>query len=189
MATISGTVHLRPARAGFVWSHPQEAALIASDLACSAWGGMYCPLIWSDADNQRRMTEALAIDFYQAVDDAPNSTALSESVGASWRGRGEWGPFADPKEGISTRLLPPDGHGFPDPAPRALPVWDPTDPLADLFRVWYGRYDVSTKHGAHLSTWYSSTAEPERASHASNRYCRRSGLHRRRGRRHGRRHW
>jgi hypothetical protein len=130
MGTISGTVHLRPARVGLVTCSATEAAVRqASALSCSAWGGMYYPILIARDPELRRTTELLAIDFWHALDNEPETQDLSDTPGLCWRGRDSYGPFAAPDESsITMRLLPTDRQQFVDPRARVLPVWEADDP-------------------------------------------------------------
>jgi hypothetical protein len=141
MGTVSGTVHLRPARVGLLTGSKTDAVVRrASALACSAWGGVYYPILTASDPDLPRTTERLAVDFLYPLDDDRETRDLCDAAGLRWRGRSPWGPFDPVQDGFTTRLLPPDRLQFADVRPRVLPVWEAGDPHAALYEVWLGHH-------------------------------------------------
>ena len=159
MGTISGTVHLRPARVGLVAREITDAVpRLGAALACSAWGGMYCPIFTADDPELRRSTERLAVDFWHPLDTDPRTQELCRESGLRWRGSSPWGPF-DPVQqgpGMTLRLLPSDRQQFADAFPRLLPTWGEDDPLSSLYAVWLGQYPDNEEGARQLAAYGNS---------------------------------
>jgi hypothetical protein len=142
---VSGSVHLRPARAGLLVKADGDGILRAVQMASSAWGGRYFPILFpSDNNLDLRDLEAFSVDFLHAVDADPDLESLANTTGYQYRGGPGWGPFDAPEGRLSNRLIDPtwllqriSGQ------PRALPVWADDDPLNAVFAVWFGRYGPS----------------------------------------------
>lgn len=168
MGTVSGTVHLRPARAGLLMTTVTAPAVVrACSLACSAWGGMYFPILHAADPELRRLTELLALDFWHPIDDDPATAELCETPGLRWQGRSPYGPFDPPRDHLCTRLLPPDQIRLTDDRPRVLPVWDDEDPLANLYAVWLGWF-ADDVEGDRQRSVYGNTASVMELPRAGN---------------------
>lgn len=137
MGTISGAVHMRPARFGLV-AKTLTAELIVrgAAMATSVWGGLYFPILSSDDPDLALTTDVLALDCLYPLDDAPETIQLCETAGLRWQGRPPYGPFDPEHERFSTGLLAAHRQF----TPRVLPDWEPADPLATLLSVFYGSF-------------------------------------------------
>lgn len=155
---------VRPARAAFVTTPEALTVTVvtqAAQLATSAWGGKYFPIIECDgSDDDRRSLEGLGIDFVQELPGAgADALAIAEMPGFRWSGGRDWGPFAKPKSSISMRLLQatrlePDPTG---PAGKATLGWAEDDPLNHLFDVWFGRTQDSNGNVGDLSGFFDES--------------------------------
>lgn len=140
MRMIDGSVELRPARVALVadeWT--RELLLKAVGLATTVWGGLYYPMFRSGEAHLERALEEGAIDVVHAIDRADESNDLGP--GFQWRGRGDFGPFAPPRDTFATRLLGHhllERHGSSALAPMV--TWRDDERLHDLFCIWFGRF-------------------------------------------------
>lgn len=138
MGTITGTAHFRPVRVGFVVARSSiELVRDASRLASGVWGGVYFPILEARHPDLRIRIEQLALDVLYPLDDDPATTAVTDEAGYRWRGRAQFGPFAEREDRtFYTGLLPIDCLAAEaDPAVS----WAGDDPLAPVYDVWLGR--------------------------------------------------
>lgn len=139
MEMISGTVHLRPVRLGFVGTGVTTRAVReAARLASGVWGGIYFPFLDANDPSVFQRAEALALDVLHPLDDAPETTSIIDAPGFRWRGGGQWGPFGKTEDPDFTEgLLPIDRLVDPDGSSEWDFDWDDDD-LASLYDVWFG---------------------------------------------------
>jgi hypothetical protein len=139
---VTGRVMARPVRAGLVFEPSAETLRFAVEQATLLWGGQYQPFFASgDLGRIESASRALGIDVLVAVDSAAASERAAALDGFHWHGREDWGPLAPARDYSSNRLLGPERllDDLP-PGNWVLPEWADTDPLDDLFRVWFGTY-------------------------------------------------
>jgi LSD1 subclass zinc finger protein len=151
MATISGSVMLRPARVGLLVAKPSledvQAAVVA---ATSSWGGLYFPIIDLDGSvDLDRELEAWSIDVLWPVTNDGRASVLADRAGFRWAGLSPYGPFDPPRDSLSTRVL--DSAWVLDiPGLKVLLPPRPEGELAAFFSVWFGRFgpdeDGRTRH-------------------------------------------
>jgi hypothetical protein len=140
---MSGVVMIRPVRMSLLLGPEMSALRRAVHWTTSAWGGIYTPLFKATAGaGLLRTAEGLAIDVLHPVDDLGKANPLVQTPGYVWHGGGEWGPYEQPKEHMSARLLGPEWllDRLPEGAQPFFARWDDDDPLADLFSVWLGTF-------------------------------------------------
>ncbi len=140
---LSGLVTIRPVRMAIVVSPQLPALRQAAKRAASAWGGVYTPMLnRTRSDSALKMADRLSVDALYTVEDDPSARDLAATPGYQWHGRGQWGPYEQPKEYLSARLLGPDWllDRLPAEAELALARWSDDDPLADLLTIWLGAY-------------------------------------------------
>src|SRR5215471_2385866 len=142
MATISGSVMLRPARMGLLVARPSLANVAkAVEAATSSWGGIYFPIVDVTAfDDLDRRLERWSVDALWPLTADEEVSTLADRPGFRWVGRSPYGPF-DPSQGsLSTRVLdalwPIGGTGLS----LILPRWADGE-LAAFFTVWFGGFD------------------------------------------------
>lgn len=159
-AQVNGEVRVRPARVGMVFQPSSEKIHRASQLASSAWGGIYFP--WIDPVDQKqadRTCEVLSLDALVPLDDGPESQKVARRPGFFWRGLPS-DAFGEPEELFPKRLQGP-AWLLDDCAPRlVLPSWNANDPLACLFSVWFGGYGNSD-YEHELSERFANAARRE----------------------------
>lgn len=170
MATgrLSGRITIRPVRMGILVEPNLTSIRSAVEKATSSWGGMYCALIdQSRPSSVLKMADRLGIDALHALSDDQEAQDLAATMGYQWYGFGQWGPYEQPKEYLSARLMGPDwllerAHGK---AGLVLPRWSDNDPLADLFTVWFGSYGSSEYEqrleGSFLDRALTADIEPD----------------------------
>jgi hypothetical protein len=107
MATISGSVMLRPARMGLLVARPSLADVLrAVEAATSSWGGMYFPIIdVLESDDLDRRLERWSVDALWPFMADGAVSALADRPGFRWVGRSPYGPFDPPRDSFSTRVL------------------------------------------------------------------------------------
>jgi hypothetical protein len=133
---------VRPARIGLLVSSPTLADVRAAiELATSAWGGSYYPILDTEAgrDPIVRVAEVLAVDVLWPVSDSPAAIELSELPGFRWYGGVSGAPFSASDDSFTSRVLPTDwqiGHSH---LALSLTSWHDDDPLAALFGTWFGK--------------------------------------------------
>lgn len=142
MASVSGSVQLRPVRVALALTPSTQALRRAVQLATSAWGGMYYPLISTDdLDAARDLARITGSDVIVPVDAGDGTAqALANQPGFHWKAGGEWGPFEPPTPHLSNRVLRPEANLRRAGAARTRPVWQAEDPLAALYGTWFGEY-------------------------------------------------
>nr|MDQ4043964.1 hypothetical protein [Chloroflexota bacterium] len=147
---------VRPVRVGFVATELTIATVTkAAELATSAWGGLWFPVLGSDDTSLDRKMRLLGIDVCHPVDDSDfQAQRVCTAAGRTWRGRSPYGPFDAPRGEVVTRLFGGESlesiRGVARP-PRVLPVWEPSDPLAALCAVHFGTFgpdDFGAMHDA-----------------------------------------
>jgi hypothetical protein len=159
MGTISGSVHVRPVRVGFVaTSHADGLVTQAAGLATSAWGGKYFPILDATTPETRQISERLSIDIWHPLDEERETVESCDQPGFSWQGGLNWGPFRTPDVGYSSRLLGPEDLLRSDTARRALVRWDSRDELASLYEAWFGIYK-DDEYGRSQATKFTRDAE------------------------------
>lgn len=137
MPSLSGTVHIRPIRLGFVVSNITTAVMReAARLAAGVWGGVYFPVLDAADPQFLNRVESLALDVLHPLDEEQATLDRTKAPGYGWRGRGEWGPFSslDPSA-LTQGLLPIDRVGGA-PLPQVM-VWA-NDAVGDIYDVWLG---------------------------------------------------
>lgn len=142
MASIYGSVMLRPARVGLLTAAPTLDDLRhAVHAATSAWGGMYFPIVDIQGGGGNKLWfEQLSIDVLCSLVEHDSANELAQQTGFRWAGRPPYGPFDPPQDGLSTRLLESDHLASPQGAGLALADWSAEDPLSTLFTVWFGDF-------------------------------------------------
>ena len=96
----------------------------------------------SDPVSADRISAALSLDALVAVDEDAESERLARRPGFFWSGMaGE--AFGPPVDVFAARLQGPEWLMDERLTGLMLPRWDPGDPLADLFAVWFGGYGDS----------------------------------------------
>jgi hypothetical protein len=147
---------------GFLFEPTGAATHRATELATSTWGGVYFPWI-SPADEASavEMAEALSLDVFYPLDATEDATRLADRPGFRWRARLLADPFAPQEERLTTRLQGPDWLLDDPHSDLALPAWDPDDPLAALFAIWWGLYPDDS-FGRALRTAFAGRAHEER---------------------------
>jgi len=145
MASVSGSVQLRPVRVALALAPSMEVLRRAVRLATSAWGGMYYPLISTDdVDVARELARISASDVIVPVEMGDGTAQVLASLpGFRWKPGGEWGPFEPPTPHLGSRLLGPEANLKLPSAPRIRLGWQADDPLAALYGVWFGEYGDS----------------------------------------------
>ena len=130
-------------RLGMVFVPSHEAIRHATHLACSAWGGLYFPWIDpSDPNGAEEIAEALSLDAFVPLEATPASEMLARKAGFFWRGM-TGDAFGPPMDVISGRVQGPEWLMDERLADAVSPQWDPENPLASLFTVWFGGYGES----------------------------------------------
>ena len=163
-AHVSGTVFLRPVRVGLLFEPTEAATHRATELASSTWGGIYFPWISpTDEASAVQIAETLSLDAFYPVDASDGSIRLADRPGFRWRTRMMADPFAPQEERLTTRLQGPDWLLDDPHQDLALPVWDPSDPLAALFAVWWGLYP-DDDFGRALRAAFAAGAYEERVT-------------------------
>lgn len=144
--SLSGSVMVRPVRLGLLVAAGDNELIRAAQCATSTWGGVYTPFLDpGDRDNALRRADALSVDAIYAATDDPSVRGITTTPGYQWVSRSPFGPYDEPNEYRPSRLLAANtllgsiGHD------RQLihHSWDPNDPLALLFTVWFGAYGRS----------------------------------------------
>lgn len=145
MAAVSGSVQLRPVRVALALTPGMAPLRRAVQLATSAWGGVYFPLIpTDDVETARELARISASDVIVPVDKGDGAAqVLANLPGFRWKPGGEWGPFEPPTAHLSSRLLGPEANLHLAGAPRTRSAWQADDPLAALYSVWFGEYGTS----------------------------------------------
>jgi hypothetical protein len=145
MSAISGTVQLRPVRVALATAPELTAVRRAVQLATSAWGGLYFPLVASDdAGAAEELARVSASDVIVAVEAKDViGQELADLPGFRWKAGGQWGPFEAPVPHLGARLLGPETNLRGFNAPRVRPTWQENDPLAALYATWFGEYGTS----------------------------------------------
>ena len=137
----------RPVRIGLVFEPSREILRLATEQATLLWAGQYQPFFRpGDLERITRVSRGLGVDVLIALDQAGASEEAAALDGYQWQGRDSWGPLAPAQDYINHRLLGPER--LVDELPRdgwVLPAWTENDPLADLFRLWFGSYGASTQ--------------------------------------------
>ena len=157
---VTGRVTVRPVRLGMVFEPSLDVVNVAVGHATSLWGGLYQPFLDPrDLDRLSWAAAGLGVDVLWALDEKPASAQAAELAGYRWRGRGEWGPLAPPKDYLSSRLLGP-GPLFEDAGHEGwkLPSWAADDPLAALFTVWFGSYEIFG-YGSVMESQFAALAD------------------------------
>jgi len=163
MAAVSGSVQIRPVRVALAVAPNMEALRCAVQLATSAWGGMYYPLVSTDDfDVARELARISASDVIVPVDAGAGTYSdagrdLAKLPGFGWGAGGTWGPFEPPTPHLSSRLLGPEANLQSSSAPRSRPVWLSNDPLAALYCVWFGEYGDSAYENGLQATFDAET--------------------------------
>lgn len=160
---VTGRVMARPVRAGLVFEPSAETLRFAVEQATLLWGGQYQPFFApDDLGRIESASRALGIDVLVAVDPAAASERVAALDGFHWHGREDWGPLAPARDYSSHRLLGPERllDDLP-PGNWVLPEWADTDPLDDLFRVWFGTYGAGDQ-AAGLRDQFSARAASSR---------------------------
>lgn len=140
---VSGSVMLRPIRVGLLLRSNITSLNLGIEWATSTWGGAYSLLFDpTGEEGLLRVADGLGVDVLYPVDDDERDRQLAETPGYVWQGRGEWSPYAQPKEYMSARLLGPEWllDRLPKGIEPFLPTWSDDDPLGGLFSVWLGKY-------------------------------------------------
>jgi hypothetical protein len=142
---VTGRAMVRPVRLGMVFEPSLDVLRQAVSEATLLWGGVYQPIFnGSDPDQVKRAAAGLGVDVLWALDHASSSKQVARLVGYQWHGDNDWSPLAPAKDYTSPRLLGPERmlHAASD-ANWVLPLWEPEDPLDNLYRVLFGVYDES----------------------------------------------
>lgn len=151
---VSGQVMMRPVRMGLLFGAKPASLQRAVEWATSTWGGIYSLLLDpTNGEEVLRRAGGFGVDALYPVDEDARSEALSHMPGYQWHGRGEWSPYAAPKEHMSARLLAPDWlpARLAEGVTPFVPHWSVEDQLADLFAVWFGRF-ASDEFGQRLAS-------------------------------------
>jgi hypothetical protein len=100
-----------------------------------------------DPSGAEDLARLYMVDVISAVDDSREAKRLEELPGFSWRGRSPYGPLDPVKEDVVYRVMDAStlvpALASTDHPPMLMPRWDPGDPLAALFAVWFGEYEPS----------------------------------------------
>jgi len=150
---VNGEVRLRPLRVGLLLRSYSASLERAIEWATSTWAGTYTVLLDPSGDEGLlRVADGLGVDVLYPVDDDDRERQLAETPGYAWKGRGEWAPYAQPKEYMSARLLGPEWliDRLPKGVEPFLPTWADDDPLGGVFSVWLGKYG-SDDYGRQLA--------------------------------------
>lgn len=145
MATgrVSGHVIMRPIRVALLVRPGLAPFHRAVAWATSTWGGVHT-LLFEPRNGEQllRKAEGLGIDVLYPVDEDEASRGLADAPGYQWYGRGEWAPYAPPKEYLSARVLGPEWllDRLPEDVEPFLPRWSDDDPLAEVLAMWLGIY-------------------------------------------------
>jgi len=139
---LSGLVMIRPVRMALLVPPELPALRRAVQWATSTWGGAYTPFLDPAAPEMViQVATGLGVDALYSVRDDPTAQALASTPGFEWHGRGEWGPYEQPKPYLSARLLTSEWLLDRLERPRlSLAHWTEVDPLADLLAMWLGSY-------------------------------------------------
>ncbi len=107
MATISGSVMLRPARVGLLVARPTlDDVQKAVEAATSSWGGIYFPIVDVPGfDDLDRRLERWSVDVLWPLTTDGAVSTLVDRPGFRWVGRSPYGPFDPPQDSLSTRVL------------------------------------------------------------------------------------
>jgi hypothetical protein len=141
VATIAGSVMLRPPRLGLLVARPTLGDVQkAVEAATSSWGGIYFPIIDVPGfDDLDRRLERWSVDvLWPLTTDGPAS-ALAERPGFRWMGRSPYGPFDPPRDSLSARVLDASWMLSSPGLKLVLPRWAETE-LATFFAVWFGSF-------------------------------------------------
>jgi len=134
---------IRPVRIGLLAETRLSSIIRAAEVATTAWGGIFTPVLPSrPRELVLQISEALGVDALFPLDDSSESESLTALPGFQWGGRSPWGPYDEPQEHMSSRLLGPEWliERLPESVRPFLPRWEPGDPLSQLFAVWFGHY-------------------------------------------------
>jgi hypothetical protein len=152
-AQLRGEIRVRPVRVGLVLKPTLDAIRSAAAFASRTWGGKYFPFL-SPADEResRRLAIAFGVDVLRPIDEDPDSATLAKTTGFRWLGLlDDDDPTGPGKEQMDSTLRKwiadwlPGPDWLPDyPIEHrrqhdfVAPIWEPDDPLAMLFAVWFG---------------------------------------------------
>src|SRR6266704_3037135 len=141
MATISGSVMLRPARVGLLVARPTlDDVQKAVEAATSSWGGIYFPIVdvprFDDLD---RRLERWSVDVLWPLTTDGAVSTLVDRPGFRWVGRSPYGPFDPPQDSLSTRVLDASWVLGSSGLKLVLPRWAESE-LATFFTVWFGSF-------------------------------------------------
>ena len=157
VGVINGVVVARPVRVALVVSEDVGVVRRAVHHCTSTWGGIYHIMVGADKpDAALDLARRTSVDIIYAVNPAGES--LAAETGFKWRGRGEWGPFSEPKEYLSSRLLGPEICLEHQRDRRVLPRWDSDDPLSLLYAAWFGQYG-SEDYETTLATKFAAESD------------------------------
>lgn len=140
---VSGHVMLRPVRMALLLSSEPSSLQRAVRWATSTWGGLYSPVFEAAADEGiLNIVGGLGIDVVYPVDDQARANQIVDTTGFRWQGGGGWGPYEEPQEYMSARLLSTRWlvDRLPEEITPFLATWDESDPLAELLAVWLGSF-------------------------------------------------
>jgi hypothetical protein len=144
--SLSGRVMVRPVRLGLLVAADGDELARATQCATSSWGGIYTPFLDpADRNSALRRADALSVDAIYATADNPAVRQITATPGYQWVSRSPFGPYDEPNEYRSSRLLAANmllgsiGHDHQ----LIHHSWAPTDPLALLFAVWFGAFGSS----------------------------------------------
>jgi len=140
-AELTGWIDVRPARIGLALRPMPDTLLTAADCAVRAWGGVYFPMLRSDdAEAALRFARQLDLDAIYPIDEDGESVKLARETGFVWQGRGDWGPFHEGDSRFGKQLQ--DTHwvlgDLGTDAELLSVAWAEDDPLAALFKMWFG---------------------------------------------------
>lgn len=116
-AIIRGELAVRPWRVGLlVDTHDEEDVRGAIASLCSAWGGLFLPILDRNESivQLREAARLFDLDSLYAEESEGDLQDLLRSPGYSWQGRGPWGPFAEGEYGFHRGLLPISALSLPN---------------------------------------------------------------------------
>ncbi|MGH3670092.1 MAG: hypothetical protein ACRDSH_05590 [Pseudonocardiaceae bacterium] len=162
MASISGTVTLRPARIGLLVELEKEQLTKSAELATSSWGGAHFPLFDRDAGDPLHIAANLQVDALYSINRVSEYT---KSAGFRWLQLESMGPFSESDSSYTSRVLGSDWN-LPDRNKEYfLPDWPADDPLDGLFSIWLGRFGESAEEERRKRSYLTcATAIPIGAS-------------------------
>lgn len=144
MAEARGTVTIRPWRVGLLIDTRSQTEVRDAILALSSvWGGRSMPIFDKNlaAAELESLGEMFDVDSLYADSAEGQVEELLNKPGWGWRGRAEWGPFANHEDKTFHTGLLPIRELIPPEKNLVLPEWSADDPADLVFAAMWGLPD------------------------------------------------